>query len=218
MKAIIFDMDGVIFDSERAMLWSLQEVCKRKGIKDVTPFYNDCIGVTREKTVQIFQAVYGADFDVEAYMQEGSEIYHERYDGGRMPIKEGAKEILSYLKEEGYLIALASSTKRKSVERQLRDAGLLSYFPVLVCGDMVQRSKPAPDIFLCAAKELGVEPEECFVIEDSYNGIRAAASAGMKAFMVPDMLPPNEEMDRLSYRIMTNLLEVKEYLIQKEEK
>lgn len=213
MKAVIFDMDGVIFDSERAMLWSLQEVCRRRGIKDVTPYYPECIGVTREMTVQIFQKVYGADFDVEEFMAEGSRLYHERYDGGRMPVKEGARELLTFLSERKVPLALASSTRIESVKRQMKEAGLISFFEKIIGGDMVTKSKPEPDIFLCAAKELGVTAEDCIVIEDSYNGIRAAHAAGMTPVMVPDMLEPNEEITVLCAKICKSLKDFHQLLV-----
>lgn len=98
-----------------------------------------------------------------------------------------------------------------TVINQLRDANILKYFDAVVCGDMVERSKPAPDIFLKACEELGVRPERAYAIEDSYNGIRAAYAGHLRPIMVPDLLPANEEMKEISERILGSLLEIEEY-------
>lgn len=99
-------------------------------------------------------------------------------------------------------MALASSTRSAVVRQELTDAGIIEYFQVVIGGDMVSRSKPQPDIFLKACEELGVEPEEAFAIEDSYNGIRAAAAGKLRPLMVPDLMPPTEEMQELSEEIL----------------
>ena len=98
------------------------------------------------------------------------------------------------------------------MEQEIRDAGLAPFFQKIICGDMVERSKPAPDIFLKAAEELGVNPEVCYVIEDSYNGIRGAHTAGMHPIMVPDMLPPTDEMEKLAEQIFPSLFEVRDFI------
>ena len=127
-------------------------------------------------------------------------------------MKLGVVELLQYIKECGLKVALASSTRSEVVIQQLRDAKILEYFQVIVGGDMVTHSKPRPDIFLKACEELGVEPTESFAIEDSYNGIRAAAAGHLRPLMVPDLMPPTPEMQELSEGIFNNLLDVKEYL------
>jgi len=124
-------------------------------------------------------------------------------------------ELLQYLKESGVKVALASSTRSAVVRQELTDAGIIEYFQVVIGGDMVSRSKPQPDIFLKACEELGVEPEEAFAIEDSYNGIRAAATGKLRPLMVPDLMPPTEEMQELSEEIFETLLDVKDYLERK---
>ena len=96
--------------------------------------------------------------------------------------------------------------------QELRDAGLLEYFDVLVCGDKVERSKPAPDIFLKACEETGVSPARAYAVEDSYNGIRSAAAGGLRPVMVPDLMPPTEEMEQLAEVILPDLTAVERYL------
>lgn len=211
-QAVIFDMDGIIFDSERAVLECWMEIAAEYGFTDFTEIYPRCIGANAASTKKVFMDFYGPDFPFETYKEERARRYHERYDNGRLPLKPGIKELLEYLKENNYLIGLASSTRSAVVIPQLRDAGLLSYFTDLTCGDMVARSKPEPDIFLKSCENLGVEPRQAIIIEDSYNGIRAAHRAGATPVMVPDMLEPDDEMRRLASHIFSSLLEVRDWL------
>lgn len=213
MEAVIFDMDGVIFDSERAVVSCWVELAEKYGISGIEEACEACIGINAAATGETMKKIYGEEFDYDGLAKEASVMYHQRYDGGRLPMKPGVKELLQGLKEMGCLIALASSTRRALVVQQLQDAGLISFFDVIIGGDCVERSKPAPDIFLAAARELGVEPDRAYVIEDSYNGIRAAVAAGMHSIMVPDMLPANEEMREKAEMILPSLKEVLDYFI-----
>lgn len=124
----------------------------------------------------------------------------------------GAESLLRWLKESGWILGLASSTRSATVMKHLEQAGFSEYFSTVVTGDMVENSKPQPDIYLLACRELGVRPEEAYAIEDSPNGIRSAHAAGMRPLMVPDMIAPDEEMMRLSFRIFDDLTQVLEYL------
>lgn len=164
------------------------------------------------RTREIMLERYGDDFPYDDYAHEASIMYHKRYDGGRLPMKKGVAELLGFLKRNGKKIALASSTRRQTVENQLREAEIYDYFDGIVCGDMVSRSKPAPDIFLKACELIGTEPEKSYAIEDSYNGIRAAYAGGLRPIMVPDLLPANEEMEKLTEKVIENLFEVMNYL------
>ena len=213
-EAVIFDMDGVIFDSERATFLCWQELANKYNICDIEKNYRACIGVTYARTREIMMEAYGPDFPYEQYAREASEMFHSRYDGGRLLMKRGVVELLEFLKANGTKIALASSTRRATVEMQLEAAGVLKYFDVVICGDMVERSKPAPDIFLKACESLGVEPELAFGIEDSYNGIRACHAGNLRPIMVPDMLEADEEMHGLAEVVLENLLAVRDYLLQ----
>ena len=210
--AVVFDMDGVIFDSERATLVCWLEIAKKYDIKDIEKPYMACTGTTYARTKEIMMETDGPDFPYEEYAKEASVIYHERYDGGRLPVKKGVKEILEFLKKNKKKIALASSTRRQTVINQLRDAGILEYFDEVVTGDMVSRSKPEPDIFLLACEKINVSPERAYAIEDSYNGIRAAFAGKLRPIMVPDLLPANDEMKKISETVCGSLLDVIDYL------
>lgn len=213
-KAVIFDMDGVIFDSERATYLCWKKVAEDHGLPHMDEVYRKCIGVTVEATKQICKEAYGEDFPFDRFDKEASLLYHERYDGGRLPVKEGAREILSYLKERGIPVALASSTREERVKKQLQEAELLGYFDVVVGGERVQKSKPAPDIFLFAAKQFGIPPHDCVVIEDSFNGILAADAAGMVPIMVPDMLEPDDRIRDKCRAVCRSLTEVREKIAE----
>lgn len=212
VKTIIFDMDGVIFDSERVVLEGWLELSKKYGFENVEIPYMKCVGVNSKMSRQIFIEYYGKDFPYDRYCKEHSENYHREYDNGKLPMKKGVVELLTALKENKYKMAIASSTRTEVVKNQIEAAGLSRYFEVIVGGDMVEKSKPAPDIFLRAVKELGGTTESTYVVEDSYNGIRAAYSAGMIPIMVPDMLKPDAEMKEKAGFILEDLLKVKEVL------
>ena len=212
LKAVVFDMDGIIFDSERLVIDCWKIVAEKYAIPHIEATCNECLGVNYAETKEKFLNRYGRDFPYDAYKSEMSKLYHDNYDGGRLPMKIGVVELLEYIKECGLKVALASSTRSEVVTQQLKDAGILNYFQVIVGGDMVTRSKPKPDIFLKACEELGVAPQESFAIEDSYNGIRAAAAGHLRPLMVPDLMPPTSEMQNLSEGIFDTLLEVKGYL------
>lgn len=211
-KAVVFDMDGVIFDSEALVMEIWKDMGEKYHIADVEATMYKCIGVNAVETKQIFLDAYGEDFPYETYIKEVSQIFHERADHGELPVKPGVEELLTYLKEAGYIIGLASSTREASVRQELTDAGLISYFQELTCGDMLKASKPKPDIYLMACEKLGVAPEDAIAIEDSYNGIRSAYSAGMHPIMVPDLIGPDAEMEEKSEHIFENLMQVKDWM------
>ncbi len=210
MRAVIFDMDGVIFDSEHATYECWLELSKRYGFDDLWTPYEKCIGVNFAKTKEIFLDFYGEDFPFEDYAREESGNYHKKYDGGNLPMKAGVLELLQYLKEQGDYIAIASSTRTQTVQLQITEAGIAAYFDRVIGGDQISKSKPAPDIFIKAAE--GITADDFYVIEDSYNGIRAASAAHMHPIMVPDMLPATEEMRKLADVVLPDLHAVIGYL------
>lgn len=212
MKAIVFDMDGVIFDSERLVIECWKPVAEKYHIPDIEQACFECMGINAALTKEKMLVRYGQDFPYDTYKAEMSALFHERARGGKLPKKEGVIELLTYLKEKDYRVALASSTRREVVERELKEGGLYDFFDAVICGDMVSRSKPAPDIFLKACEVIGADPQDTLAIEDSYNGIRAAKAAGMKPVMVVDLAQPTEEMRQITYKIYDSLLELLTFL------
>ena len=213
IKAVIFDMDGVIFDSERVICDLWLEIAKENDITGIEELMLKCIGLNDKATDNLFTTKYGDKFPYEDFKKQISKEYHSRYDGGRLPMKPGVRELLSFLKENNVKTALASSTKVETVTNQLRDAKILDYFDVVIGGDMVKNSKPNPEIFLTAAEKLGIDPKEAYIIEDSFNGIKAAHSAEAMPIMVPDMLEPDEEISSLCHKIFKDLIQVRDYFL-----
>ena len=212
MKAFIFDMDGVIFDSERLYIDCCIEIAEKLGMDHIVETCHRCIGVTTEVTRAILLETY-RDIDlVDRFREQSVALVRSKIDSGLLELKPGVRELLDFLRAKGCHIAIASSTRTDIVEKELADAGLIGYFSAVVGGDRAQRSKPNPDIFLKAAELLGEKPENCVVIEDSFNGIRAAKAAGMTAIMVPDQLVPDEEIRGIADFVLPSLLVVKEQI------
>lgn len=216
-KTIIFDMDGVIFDTELLYINCWKQLAKKYHISGIEEVCYACIGTKAERTKEIVLEHYGLDFPYDNYRNEISMLFQDYIRNNGMPIKPGVNELLTMLKDASYSIGLASSTKNSSVRTQLDSAHLLTFFDVIISGDMVDKSKPEPDIFLRCCHELKGIPNNTYVIEDSFNGIRAASRAGMIPIMVPDLVAPNEEMIQLSAHIFSSLNEVREFLEKKEE-
>lgn len=157
IQAVVFDMDGVIFDSERLVIECWKKVAGEKGFTGVEDVCCICLGTNDVQTRAKFLEVYGEDFPYDTYEREMAGLFHEKADGGQLPKKAGVDALLTFLKERGLMIALATSSKERTVRREIEEAGLLSYFDAIVCGDMIRRSKPEPDIYLKACECLQVE-------------------------------------------------------------
>ena len=211
-QAVVFDMDGVIFDTERLVIEFWKEVAKRHNIPNVEHTCIQCLGTNRVRTREIFLENYGADFPFDPYRAEVTELFNTHYKGVPLPTKPGVCELLSYLQEQDIKVGLASSTAQHLVRDEIGTAGLLPYFQTLVCGDMVEHSKPAPDIFLKACEILNADPTKSIAIEDSFNGIRSAHCAGMTPIMVPDQVQPTDEIRALAFHVMPSLLDVLNWL------
>ncbi|MDR0219916.1 MAG: HAD family phosphatase [Lachnospiraceae bacterium] len=210
-KSIIFDMDGVIFDTENLFLGCWREIAAEQGLAGIDEVYRRVIGVKAEISRAVFLETYGADFAYDELNGRALKMFHAVADSEGIPMKPGVVPLLNHLRKDGFTIGLASSTRAETVRKQLGDSGLLGYFHAVVGGDMVENSKPAPDIFLAACEQIGAVPAETYVVEDSYNGVRAAHAAGMKVIMVPDIVMPDEEMRGLAGWIFPSLVELLEF-------
>lgn len=211
--AVVFDMDGVIFDSERLVLECWEKIGSEYHLEGMREAFLPCIGANSTKTREIVLERYGKDFPYDEFIQESSKLFHGIIDESGLPIKKGVLELLAYLKSCEVPMALASSTRLEIVTQELKQAGLYEYFGVVMGGDQLKGSKPEPDIYLMTCEKLGVRPAHSYAIEDSYNGIRSAYSAGMKPIMVPDLLAPTEEMREKSVVILEDLLQVKAWIM-----
>ncbi len=193
-KAVLFDMDGLIFDTERLFMEQLAVVMREYGYRLTREIYCNTLGMGGRLLRDYMCGQFGENYPFE----EISEITVKRVEAvadtvGFM-VKPGICELLGYLMEKKIFCAVASSTHTDRVERYLEQAGLLGYFSAVIGGEMVERSKPFPDIFLLACERAESEPGDCIVLEDSENGVRAAHQAGCKVICVPDLKPPSEEI------------------------
>ena len=212
IKAFIFDMDGVIFDSEREVIDCWKVIAPQYGITDIETHCIAATGLNEEATRKIFREQYGDDMPYDEMRAKRRALFVERFDKGLVPVKPGARELLSYLKENGYKVALASSTSEGTVRRELTIAGLIDFFDVVIGGDKVTHSKPDPEIFLMAMEQLNVTADKSVIIEDSYNGVRAADASGAFTIMVPDILPPTDEIRGKTDIILETLFDVEEWV------
>ncbi|MBP3377086.1 MAG: HAD family phosphatase [Clostridia bacterium] len=218
VKYAIFDMDGTLLDTESVYMRSWVEMGDKWGLdrKTMENMYIPFIcGRSVESSKQVLKDHFGDDFDSEGFMDERMALYSE-LTSTDLRLKKGCRELLDFLKEQGIPMAIATSTVPEITNKNLKRMGIVEYFDAIVMSTMVKHGKPAPDIFIEAGKRIGVsDPAECIVCEDSYSGIFAAEAANMLPILIPDLLRPTEETDKVTYATVDSLLDVIE-LIKKE--
>jgi HAD superfamily hydrolase (TIGR01509 family) len=206
LRAVIFDMDGLLIDSEviyrMAWLRAIGEF-QREMPEEI---FRRFLGRNNQDSRAMLAEIYGVDFDVSGFLDACGAIAGAHIDTHGIPHKPGLAELLAQLDERQLAAGVATSTRREWAMRSL--GSLAARFKVLTTGDEVTRGKPAPDIFLLCAERLQAAPHECLVLEDSEAGIRAAHAAGMAAIMIPDLVEPSEEVRALAWRVCRSLEEV----------
>jgi HAD superfamily hydrolase (TIGR01509 family) len=205
IEAVIFDMDGLMFDTERLYFDVWNEIMAEFGYIFDLEMYKATVGLRKDAARQWFFNTYGAGFEFEVLMKRASAESALR----EIPIKPRLFELLQYLKDAGVKLAVATSTGQNSAEKTLKSAGAYKYFDAFIFGNSVKNGKPDPEIYLTAAKILNVEPQKCIALEDSINGIRSAFAAKMIAIMVPDLITPTPEMKKLAAYICVDLNEAR---------
>lgn len=212
IKAVIFDMDGVLFDTERL---SKQAWCcagEKCGCLIEESFLSSLRGGNLEQLKQAFLIEFGDTIDFDSFWKEKRRLFLNLLEENGVPVKKGVSELLQYLREQGYKTALATGSGRSQTMWNLQNAGLEDYFETIICGDEVINSKPDPEIFIKAAEKLGLQPEQCLIIEDSLNGIQAAVDGGFRVVMVPDLTMPDQEVKQRVDRVLPDLTKVILYL------
>ena len=206
IKKVIFDMDGLIFDSERVFMGELAAAAKDYGYNITTESYVKSLGLTGDTLYKLQKEIYGDDYP----HYEISRKARDRVDSiaikGGLPVKSGIRELLEFLSENNIPCVIASSTHVRYVEKYLEASGLRQYFDKIIGGDMVSKSKPEPDIFLAAADDTA--PEDCLVLEDSINGITAASRAGIPVVCIPDMVYPADDIKALTAAVVNTAYDV----------
>ena len=212
IKAVIFDLDGTLLDTEKLLVKYWCRAAKELGFPMTREQALRIRSLTHRLVPPLFKEWFGESCDYMKIRARRMELMQEHIDRYGLDVKAGAAELLSYLGEKGYLRAVATATDIERAGRLLKTAGLYGSFDRIISASMVEWGKPKPDIYIYAAKQLGLEPQECIAVEDSPNGIISASDAGCLTVMVPDLTPPEKELLPRLYACCDSLLSIKELL------
>jgi HAD superfamily hydrolase (TIGR01509 family) len=211
-QAVIFDLDGLLLDTERIALAAFNETCGHFNIGDQKELFMRCVGANQSLGEKILMEGLPQTVDFTAFNSVWYENYRKRIHDTPVPLKDGAFSLLRYLSSRHISMAVATSSKTDRAVEKLQSSDILHMFKVVVGGDQVKHSKPHPDIFLRAAELMGVNPEKCLALEDSENGVRSAVAAGMTVIQIPDLVPPTQSLRGLGHTILESLSAVEAYL------
>lgn len=214
LKAFIFDVDGTLLDTERIYMQAWKDAAAELGYDMPMNLLRKTRAVNAREAARIFETEIGNGFSYEKTRPIRVRIAEEIIERESPILMPGVLELLKFLKQKGIRLAVASSTNTKTTKEHLAINGIEDWFEVIVGGDMIERGKPNPDIFLKAAELLGETPENCIVVEDSPAGIRAGSAAGMKTVLVPDQAEIPAEIAELADAMFSSLLEVPAYIEQ----
>lgn len=196
IQAVLFDMDGLMFDTEPLWSESWAPALALFGLPFREGLDQDARGAAGENLRAVVRRYYGPDCPVDGILEAFDRIAHEKFLAP-VPKKPGLDPLLDWLEGQGIPMAVVSSSGKETILRNLNNWGMARRFRAVISGEMVTRSKPDPEAFLLGAAALGVEPSACLVLEDSHNGVRAGAAGGFVTVMVPDLMPDNDEMRSL---------------------
>ena len=196
IKAVLFDMDGVLIDTEKYLTKFWQQAAREAGLDlDITEFYEFRSLASCFAAVE-FQKKYGSQYDYFAIRERRKELMNAHLAEHGIEMKPEVKETLQVLKERGYYIAVVTATDEERTKQYLSEIGIYDWFDSIICATMVERGKPFPDVYLYACERIGCRPEECMAVEDSPNGVAAASAAGCRTVMVPDLTLPDSELEK----------------------
>jgi len=214
ISAVILDMDGLMFDTERVSLEAWRRAMADFGYALVDTWYAEAIGLSVEKREEAFREILGLKFPFYEVRKLKESYLEKHISNYGVPMKPGLLELLEVADKLCLKEAVASSTEKELVRDMLERTALIDRFDTIIGGDEVREGKPAPDLFLLAARRLGIPAELCIVFEDSNAGVKAAHTAGMMFIMVPDLEPPSEEVASLAYGVCPSLHEASQLLVQ----
>lgn len=207
IRAVIYDMDGLLLDTERLYKRAYQKAANELGYDFPDEFYVLMIGHRADASQRILREAMPAGAAVEDIIDAARRYYYTLIEDGGLTLKEGVAELLDFCDQRGLPMAVATSTHRRLTHDKLRAVKLLPRFKAILCGDQITHGKPAPDIHLAAAHALGIEPRYCLVLEDSPAGLQAAHAAGTIPVHIPDLKPPTEKTLELAWRVYPTLTE-----------
>lgn len=188
LAGFVFDMDGLMYDTERIIMNAWDKTGKEMGYGPLGFHLFSTLGMSRSGRKDYFQKTLGMDFPYDEFQERYAEETYRQTEN-TVPVKPGLYELLDYLKQEHYVLAVATSSSRESALRKLKNSHLeQGYFDVIICGDMVKRAKPDPEIYQIACQKLQKSPSQLVALEDSENGLKSALSADMGAIMIPDLI------------------------------
>lgn len=211
-KTILFDMDGTLLDTEKYYRRFWKQAAADCGFFMTDEQALSMRSLGRPFAVEQIREYFGLEADYTRIRSRRMELMNAALEQEGIPLKPFAKEVLEALNNRGYCLAVATATDLQRTEAYLKETGLFSYFRHIICAAMVERGKPAPDIYLYACQVLGVRPEETYAIEDSPNGVQSACQAGCKVIMIPDQTPPDEELRKKLFGVADNLKELLDYI------
>lgn len=211
-EAVIFDMDGTLFDTETISMKAWKRVGEKLHLPTSDTFILSLIGRTRKDQQVIFDT-----YMPKGWPQEEACCLHTLYkkeekQQNGVPLMGDVKGLLEMVKNKGYRIAMATSASAEDVEFNLHHAGIAPYFEIIVNEEMISQGKPAPDVYLKTAEMLGVQPQKCLVVEDSLNGVRSAYRANTNVVMIPDKVSPTKEIETMCDYILNSLDELKKMI------
>lgn len=205
IKALLFDLDGLLFNSERIVQRSWNRAGQEAGYGNVGEHIYNTMGMNVVKRKEYFLKTFGKDFPYEKFRERTREIFGEIAQNEGVEIKPGAKELICYAKQMGYKIAVVTSSGEDYASGLLKSKGIYEYFDSFVYGTMVKHSKPHPEAYQKAAEMIGIIPEYCIAFEDAPAGVEAATAAGIDTIMVPDMIKPDEETKLRAWKVIERL-------------
>lgn len=208
IKAVIFDMDGLILDTEKLLVKYWCQAANEAGFPMQREHALNIRSLARKFAIPYLQGIFGENFDYVKIRSRRMELMKEHIAAHGLETKPGITTLLDYLDSRGIPAAIATATDIQRTEDYLGKVGLLGRFSRIVCAAMVESGKPKPDIYLYAAQQLGLPANECLALEDSPNGVRSASSAGCVTVMVPDLTRPDEELEKLIFAKAGSLADV----------
>ena len=209
-SGVIFDMDGLMLDTERIARIAWQQASLAAGHEMSDLLFASLIGRRERDSAALLRTAFGSTFDYEATNRACNVLYNDYIIQNGLPLKPGVHELLADLSAGRIPLAVATSTGQPTARLRLEQSDLLRYFSVVVAGNEVAQGKPAPDIYLEAIRRLGIDPAVSFALEDSHAGVRSAHAAGLQVIMVPDILPPTPEIETLAWRVAESLHQVRD--------